>query len=462
MKLESIKKYSFRWSEIIANSSILLKNIKLKLSKEKPWQWKLPEITAINRKLLTVEVSDISEPVLSHGPLVHVSKHFGNSLKIFHMSHCDIDDHTFREILRNSLVLEELSLTEVKINKRLPVWQTVSMRKLKKITVVHCDWSIFLLVKAQIKNLSVNSYLDEGSRNHLADFLMVQYKLEHLALNGTSARVLFQKNDVTRETHFNLKSFHLNHGYGKNSTNANWNITSFLAIHEDSLIEIEISGPHCDHINAFIIANLNNIERLQIDARSLPKYPEFYEIIESSDQGALKELSLRGFFSNQEAIKKILMKYPALEKLELLDWGKNDVGQLICFISKQFPDLKQLSITEVGHSDINKFKSLKDFSVTYIRELTPLRKFIKFNQTIERLKIGLIYIGQASSDFFRDLRDLENVKHLSCGGNRKALNSIMLSVEQNKPKNLKTLELSLISDDITVPSHGKSIKINLT
>lgn len=231
-------------------------------------------------------------------------------------------------------------------------------------------------------------------------------------------------------------------------------------MHSDTLRSVEIIGPNCEHINGFIISNMENLESLSIDVRGLPKDIEFYEMLERDKNMKLKELSLRGFFVHSHAIKRILLKYPAIEKLELNDWRTgHSTAELLNFVSKNFPNLKILSVTDISTGENIKFSSLSNLSVNYIRNTSKLMEFIVDNSSVKTLKVGLIYIGQITKNFVEELKRLKNVRHLAFGGNGKALNNILeMMKKQDLPETLKTLELSLISNENSALNSGKAMK----
>lgn len=236
-------------------------------------------------------------------------------------------------------------------------------------------------------------------------------------------------------------------------------LTAFLSLHIDSMKNIEIIGPNCQHVCGFIISNMENLEVLSLDVRGLPKDPEFYEILENDKNTKLKELSLRGLFVQNNAIQKILLKYPAIEKLELNDWRNVQTADMLDFVSKNFPNLKKLSINEISTCENIKFSALNNLTVNYIRSTRKLKQFIIKNSSVNTLKIGLIYIGQVTKDFIDDVKEFKNVNHLSFGGNGKALYNIFeMMKKEDFPRTLKTLELSVVSNENSSWNSGKATK----
>lgn len=229
-----------------------------------------------------------------HDDLLRVFKKFGNSLRSLSLANSKIDDFTLREILRNADGLDTLVLSEVVVVRKLPAINPVAMRRLKNLTIYHCDWSIIKFIAAQVKTFDVKSYLDEGgSRSYLVSFLTQQFNLKELSLRGTSSRTLFQHDDLVVSCSFALEHFYLNQDFGKNSDNVNWHLTAFLSLHIDTLKKVEIYGPHCDHINGFVIANLDNLDSLALDVRGLPKDLDFYEFLAIEPNLRLSEVRRR-------------------------------------------------------------------------------------------------------------------------------------------------------------------------
>jgi Leucine-rich repeat (LRR) protein len=131
--------------------------------------------------------------------------------------------------------------------------------------------------------------------------------------------------------------------------------------------------------------------------------------------------------------------------LEINDWGNEPLNEIVDFISKNMAKLENLSITEISSN--TKFPTLKKLKVNYIRNSRKLINFIVGNNGIEVLKVGLVYISQIQN-FIEDLKSLNNVKHLSIGGNKTALRAMLnnLMLTKDLPEELKTLELSIIAD----------------
>lgn len=403
--------------------------------------------TNFERKFLNIEILGANG---SHKALIEIFQKIGMNLQSCLIKDSTLDDFTMREILKFSAGLQSLTLSEVTIIKKLPAINPVNLRLLKSLTIYHCDWKIMKFISAQLNSLDVKTYFDEGtSKSSFINFLNQQRKLKQISLRGTSARTVFQHDDIVVKCQYNLQNFQLDHDFGKNSDAVNWNITSYLSFHSDTLKSVEIIGPNVQHIIGFIIVNLTNLEALSIDVRGLPKVPEFYEIVQRDTNVHLKKLSLSGFFVHPMEIQKILFKYPAVEELELNEWGNsNIVSQILEFVSRHFLNLKQLSISHISTSENIKFNSLVNLNVNNVRSSRKLVQFITHNISVSTLKVGLIYIGQVTESFIQELKNLKNIRHLAFGGNGKALKNIFeLVKDTDQQTSLKSLELSLISDE---------------
>ena len=432
-----------------------MKDFKLKLSGDIfRSEIKILEILNFKRKLLSIEISDVT---VRHEPIMRIIRKFADSLRTLSMSSCEIDDFTLREVLKNSQDLDTLSLSEVTVEKKLPAINPVNMLSLKHLKIHHCEFSIAKFLNAQLTSLDLKSYLDGGEKSQLVNFINNQRLLKELTMRGTSARTLFQHDELIADCKFSLTKFHIEQDFGLNSDNVNWHSTAFLSLHTTTLKNVSICGPHCDQISGFVISNLDNLHSLVIDVRGLPKDEEFYEFMEQSPNLKLKQLTLRGFFVNPEAIKKIVKKYPAIEKLELNDWGSgNGSANILGFISKNIPHLQKLSIPHMSKAEV-KFPSLKNLSVEFIRSLGKLLQFLKENPSVESLKAGVVHVGQINDDFLEELEDLNNMKHLSFGGVDLTLKSIwQLLMKKTPPKSLESIEFSLISDGSAT---GKATKL---
>lgn len=453
------KKIINRFAEIVANSSVLLGGFRLNLSGPF-WQskWKIQEVLNLDRRLQTLIVSNANG---SHEAMVDVLKKFGPTLKSLTLSESKVDDFTLREMLKCADSLETLTLIEVTVVKKLPAINPVSLRKVKSLTIHHCDWNIAKFISAQVRSLDIKSYLDEGLKCNLINFFAQQTLMKELSLRGTSSRTLFQQDELIDNCNYSLEKFSIDQDFGKNSDNVNWHITAFLSLHIDTLKKVEINGPHCDHINGFAISNLLNLDSLVLDVRGLPKDEDFYEFLEREPNLKLKNLTLRGFFVQHRAIKKILKKYPEIETLELNDWGHRTVAsEMLNFIANNSPRLQKLTISEISHGEEVKFNVLRNLNVTFIRDSSKLIKFVAGNTSIEKLQIGVVYVGQVTTQLIKEINELEHLKHLAFGGNEKALKSIIeLMKTKNQQTSLKTLNLSLISDGKSALNPAKALKL---
>lgn len=423
-----------RFADIVGSSSVLLGKFKLKLNAN---VWKssknILEVASLERKIQTIEITDVDG---NHDALVKIFKRLGPTLRHLFISYSTIDDFTLRETLRSSESLETLVFTEVSIVKKLPAINSVSMRKLKSLAIYHCNWNITNFIKAQVTSFEVKSYHDEGLKCSIFAFLANQIKLKELKFRGTSARLIFQKDELVTNCNYGLESFLVEHLIGSHSDNVNWHLTAFLSLHVETLKRVEVTGPHYEHLNGFVIANLEKLDSLSIDVRGLPKNGEFYDQMENQPNKHLKELSLRGFFVQIESIKKILKKYRFVEKLELNDWGNGTVtSELLIFVATNCPNVKTLLITEMTKNEDVKMPILEKLTVSYFRDSFKLVQFITNNTSITEVKIGIVYQGQITTTFIEDLKHIQHVKHLSFSGSRRnSLNESERQTSEEKPE----------------------------
>lgn len=428
---------------MVANSSVILRKFKLKLDSNF-WlpKVKLLRLLSLQRHHNTIELSDVVE---AHSVLITVFQKFGPKLRSLKISNLKIDDFTLREVLQSSSHLEELFLSEVTIIRKLSTVNPINVVSLKSLTLQHCDWFIFkFFSKSQVTSLTINNYMNEGIRSYLVHFLSKQNGLKELTLHGTSSRVLFQHNDINENCNYNLNTFQMGRGFGRNSDSVNINIVNFLNLNAETLKNVEISVPNCEHISAFILTNLSNITSLTLDVRGLPRDNTFYQaLVQEEPNQQLEALKLCGLFFQLKFIKIILMKYPAIKSLELDDWSNaTSESDMLNFASVYFPNLQHLLITEISNGNNVRFAALKDLRVTNIRSIQNLINFIMMNRSVEALKIGFVYIGQISH-FIEELLKLRHVHHLSFSGSETALRMILNLIHMDASKTVKTLELSL-------------------
>jgi len=404
---------------------------------------------------------DIADIDGNHNVLCAVFKKYGCQIVKLKISNSKIDDFTFREVLKYCPALKELQLSEVSVIKKLPAINPVCMTDLKALSVIYCDWEIFkFFTRSQVKSLNIKSYLDEGTRKDLVRYLSFQRKLKEMTLHGTALRTLFQNNDVLEDCSYNLQSLCIDNGIGKNSDIVNLNIITFVNMMDESMENVEICGPHNEDVTIFSLLHLEHVRSLVIDVRGLPKSREFYQqLVNEPKNTNVESMKLVGFFFQQEyAIKSILLKYPMIRDLEIYDWGNGPISNLLDFIALNLPYLRNLKITEITNNENIKLNALQNLTVQYIRNARKLTTFIVRNNSVETLNIGLVYIGQVT-EFANDLKDLNNVKHLSIGGNKTALRKMLSLIQHEKPEKLETLELSLVSEEKNASQ--KSIKMKL-
>lgn len=403
-----------------------------------------------------IEISCVTD---CHDALMRIFQKFGPNCRAISMKNTKIDDFTLREILKQAGKLETLILREASVTKKLPAINPVSMRTLKELKITNSSWDILNFITAQITNLRIKSYLDEGSRSNLINFLAQQRQLKKLSLCGTSSRTLFQQDDVT--TSCNLRSLQLDHDFGRHSVNVNRNIIAFIDRHSDSLGNISISGPYCDEINCFVIANVANINSLTVDARGLPRDDDVYDLMEHKPNMNLKTLTIYGFFLDTEVNKKILKKYPAIEKLELNQWGnETSSSELLEFVSKNCPKLKELVIDGVPLDSV-RFPSLQVLAVKTIPIPHKLLQFINQHPLVEKLSVKFVREWQITQSFIDGLKHHEHLKHLSFLGNFKAMQMILeLMKKGNPPKCFKVLQMKFYpsTEDVITPKDWKVVK----
>ncbi len=403
------------------------------------------------RKHSTIEIVDAD--VYSHNVLSKTFEKLGPHLRTLIISNSTLDDFTLLTILKCSPFLEELCMSEVVIEQKLPAINPISIVHLTSVKIHHTNWLVFrFLTRSQITSLLINNYLDEGdgTRKYLIGMLSNQYRLKELMLHGTSAKTLFRDSDLNDIWNQNLSKFHIRSGFGKNSDAVDTNIVNFLILNNETLRNVEISIPNCEQIAIFTLLNLGNITSLTLYVGRLPKDQIFHQTLVGVEPNyQLKRLKLSGFFSQSDFAKVILNKYPAIVHLELDDWSNvTSKSNTLKFVAKQFPQLQQLFIPEISgcgaDDDQLKFTALKQLNVRYMRNIQNLINFIRQNSSIETLKIGLVPAGQISS--ICKLIDLTQVQNLSFGGNAKSLRMIFNLIQTNRPATLKTLELSLLTD----------------
>lgn len=224
-----------------------------------------------------------------------------------------------------------------------------------------------------------------------------------------------------------------------------------MSLHVETLKHARISGPYCDIINSFAISNFDNLDSLAIDARGLPKDDDSFEFMECKPNINLKALKLYGFFLHPEMNKKVLKKYPAIEKLELNEWGNGSSSlNLLKFVSTNCTQLRELLIGSRNDfptdSNIN-FSSLQILRVKIISNVENLLQFITRNTSIERLSINVVNQKQITSSFIEQLKQLGHLRHLSFLGNGEVMKAIFeLMRKGNSPTGLEVLQLHVLPE----------------
>lgn len=417
------------------------------------------------RKYSTIELIDIGAS--SHNALTKVFEKFGPYLRTLTILSSKLDDFTILTILRCSPYLKELCVSEVTIEQKLPAVNPVSIVHLKTVTIHHTSWLIFqFLARSQITSLLINNYVDEveSTRMNLVRMLSNQYRLKVLMLHGTSSKMLFKNGDLNNIRNFHLTKFHISSGFGQNSEAVGKNIVNFLTSHGETLDDVEISTPNSERIAMFALRNLENLTSLALHVGKLSKDPMFYELLGDIEPNfRLKHLKLSGFFVEPEFVKSFLCQYPALVHLELDDWSNTTfISKIFKFVAETFPHLQKLFVPGISNEDdVQSFSSLKELHVSYIRNVENLIDFIRQNNSLEALKIGLVNVEQIPS--ICRLLKFAPVQRMSFAGNSESLKKIFDFVQANTPEKLKTLELSLILHENYFKLSNtvrKSIKMN--
>lgn len=437
---------TYRYANVIANSSVILRKFKLKLPKDY-WQSHRQTLNLQRKQYSTIEIADA---VNSHSVLSKIFEKYGPHLRKLIISNTTLDDFTFLTILKCSSFLEELLLSEVTIERKLPSINAISIVHLTTVAVHHTNWLVFkFLQRSQITKLLINNYFNEGdgTRIHLVRMLANQYRLSELTLHGTSSKTLFKNNDFNELWNYQLSKFHIGCGLGKNSDIVDRNIIDFLILNSQKLCNVEMSIPNCEEITAFILLNLNNVTSLTLDAGNLSKDVTFYQTLIGTEANLqLTHLKLSGFFCKSAFVKVILNKYPAITHLVLDDWTNTIfASDILKFVCNKNPNVQQLFVPAIGkNADTLTFKALKQLDVGHIRFPHKLINFVQRNRTIETLKVGLVYIEQISS--IAPLIQQTEICHLSfAGSNSEVLQMIVELIQKNTPETLQSLELSLMA-----------------
>ncbi|KAG4071584.1 hypothetical protein HA402_011738 [Bradysia odoriphaga] len=385
-----------------------------------------------------------------HNVLSKIFEKFGPHLRKLSIHRSTVDDFTLLTILKLSWFLEELFISEVKIELKLPKINPISIVHLRSISIHNTNWLIFkFLSRSQITSLLINNSSDEGraTRSHLVSMLYRQYRLRELTLQGTSSSTLFRYGDFIGVWNSRLVKFHIASDTS-NNTLTDKNIGEFLCSNNESLTDVHISVANCAPIIKSTILNLHNVTSLVLDVGSFRDENSLYQqVVDAKPNFRLKHLKLSGFFVQSELIQAILIKFPSIENLELDDWSNTpSIENILKLVVEKCPYLQQLFIPAISRNDGElKFSALKQLHVIYIQMngMKNLVRFIEQNSSLDTLKIGLVHIGQVKS--ICKLIDRTNIRNLSFAGNSKNLEIIFDFIRHNPPKTLKILELSLRS-----------------
>lgn len=446
--------YFYRYARIIAESSVILKKFKLKVTKD----FRQRET---QRKYSTIELSNLSSN--SHSVLSEIFEKFGPNLRTLIISNSTLDDFTLLTILKSSPFLNELRVSEVVIEKKLPAINPISIVHLTSVIVHHTSWIIFqFLVKSQITSLHINNYVNEGegTRSHLVRMLANQYRLRELTLHGTSSRKLFTNDDLNEIWIGRLTKLDIGCGFGKNSNDVDRNIVNFFILNNETLSTVEISSPNSEEITVFTLLNLDNLTSLTFDVGKLPKDPTFYQMLAGAEANTkLKHLKISGFLYRSAFVNVLLRKYPAIINLELDDWSDTaSTVKVLKFVSKMCPGLQQLSIPAISTNPyVPKFVELKQLHLSYMRNIENLINFIRNNESIETLQVDLVRTEQIPS--MHRLKELTQIQQLSFAGSAESLKMIFDLIQTNPPNKLKTLELIYVKFSNAL---RKSIQVNFS
>lgn len=414
-----------------------MKKLKLKLTNE---LWKSKhEIMGLKRKHSSIEMVEI--PVGSHSVLKTIFEKYGPQLRRLSIYRCTLDDFTLITILKLSPFLQELFVSEVDIQRKLPEINPTNIVHLRSVSIHNTNWLIFkFLSRSQITSLLIKNRCDEGidTRDILVSMLSYQYRLSELTLYGTSSKTLFEYNNLNNAWNNRCLSKFRIVCYSEKYHPVDSNVAEFLMLNNESLKHVVIATSKCVPIIQSTLPKLDNLKSLTLDVGSL--------VLDCQS----KHVKMGGSVIDPTFARTVLEKFPSVGNLELDDWRNSpSTANMLPYVANNLPHLQELFITTICENlDQLNFTALQKLHIVYIpmNGMKSLLSFIEKTTSLNTLKIGLVHIGQVKS--ICKIIEHTKIQHLSFAGNAKNLKTIFDFIRQSTPKVLRTLELCIRSNEI--------------
>lgn len=341
-------------------------------------------------------------------------------------------------------LLNNVKLVQVKADCEIGDEPQKFSLTLKKLEWIQTDHRLLnALSHVQVLNFAIIDANNRTNTESLVKFLALQNKLNSLALEnlveGSSG--LFDK-DESKHFKFKLKTLSTLFSRIPDVESFELNFISFLKLQADTLRSLKVEGSLPCRILKYMIAELINIEELEVSLNELPLENSFYDSLKPNLN--LKTLKLNGTITraNLFAFKGILSHYQNIEFISLADTDQFVANDVFNLMSNKLRKLNHLSVLNFHQSFKSNavFPSLKYFSIRILNEIDQWKDFINSNKSIRSLNVGWVKRDQFTTQIISEITDLPNLRYLKFGGRFIAGKRIYDVIKCNY-KNLEVLEL---------------------
>ncbi|KAL7012266.1 hypothetical protein ACKWTF_014728 [Chironomus riparius] len=303
---------------------------------------------------------------------------------------------------------------------------SLDMIKLKALKIDVRDLEYFLKATKNVKNLEKLIIFSHGSTydDFLFDFICQQKNLKELnVINQKNYYIAFPKEDPTTKVTFKLKKFKL---LTTSNQELNENYTKFLAIHAESLEELEVDHSLSPQSLQIIFEKCHNLQKFTLRS---DKNSELYS--RSHPDWILPSIK---HFDDQNSIglnlDTVLKKFPNIESLKC---------QIINDPSRRPNKIKELEVNTMNAVSTDTFQ-FTDLKLITINQICFFREEIMRNtliniKNVEHLVIRDARNTQILSRIFKHLDVMKKMKTFSFRVNPYTKRVYKMGDNEEVPKN---------------------------
>jgi len=311
----------------------------------------------------------------------------------------DEDEHTANEDTDDDVYVPP------PIKKLSDYWNdnenSLDMTKLKALKIDVRDLEYFLKATKNVKNLEKLTIFSHGStyEEFMFDFICQQHNLQELNVNNQKSYYFaFPKEDQTSKVTFRLKRFKL---WLTSNYENNENFTKFLAIHAESLEELQVDHSLSPRSLQLIFEKFHKLQKFtlrsdknsEIYARNHPDWilPNVKHFDDQYSIGINLDKILNRF-PNIESLKCQVIndssgKFHKIKELEVNTLNAVSIDKV------EFPDLKLITINqicffreEIMRNTLSNIKNIEHLVIRDVSNTQILPKIVKYLDVLENLK----------------------------------------------------------------------------